>query len=316
VATLLELASELSGSIPSLSGLLARNLVNKALQDVRDEKLWSWMVDETQLICPAAVSTGTVAVVFGSNSVTFDAAAGAILSGLANPPITERQFRVSGGPIYSITAYNSGTRVATLDRSYTDPDNATASYQIYRCYYTGPADFLRWITLLNATHGYSITGNRLLMTREELDQRDPMRSSQGNPYYLATYKPNSSGLMQYEPWPHPVAAMAFQGNFQKRGAALAVSDSLPSSCDVGLVMHRATYLAARWADQNKGRLPDLQGTDWRFQMAEASREYKARLPLAKKVDNEVLMRIIRLDSGGGRFGPIDSNFAQSHDFII
>ena len=35
--------------------------------------------------------------------------------------------------------------------------------------------FLRYLSILNSIQGYSISGRRLYLTREDLDKRDPLR---------------------------------------------------------------------------------------------------------------------------------------------
>ncbi len=335
--TLLDLAAQLTGEIPGLPRLFAQKYVNKALEDIRKDRLWSWNMGEGILITPGAVSGGTVAVTQFSNEVTFDSTAQAILTplALANPPLIKRQFRVGGGsPIYNILGYDDSTGIVTLDRIYTEATNASATYQIYRCYYDPPSvdgitpntDFLRYLSILNPIQGYVISGRRLYLTRETLNRRDPLRGAQGQPYYAATYRPTPNGFlapgqtdptagqMQYELWPHPTSQAVLQCNYVKRHVDLSPADYLPAQLPSTLVVMKAFEAAYRWALQNQGRIPELRGTDWRFLLADSQKRYRVELMDAKRNDNEIMVTILSPGAQGtyGFQGPIDSNYAQSH----
>lgn len=167
--TLGQLAAEMTGSMPGLSNLYARKFINQALEEMQTDYLWSWMIGEGILIIPTAVAAGTATVTYLSNQVQFDATAMAAIAAFGtNPPVTQCQFRVpSSGPVYNITAYNTGTGIATLDRLYTEPSGVGQEYTIYQIYFNPPSvdgttpntDFLRYLSILNPINGYSITGN-------------------------------------------------------------------------------------------------------------------------------------------------------------
>jgi hypothetical protein len=332
--TLQDLSAELMGEIPGLSYLFAMKYVNRGISDIRKDYLWSWNIGEGVLICPSLVSTGTVTTTQFSASVVFDPTADAVLQTLvlANPPLIKRQFRVSGGPVYNILAYDSPSRTMTLDRIYTETSVSGSTYQIYRCYYDPPSqdgtiantDFLRYLTILNPAQGYTLTGRRLYMPREELNRRDPLRSAQGSPYFAVSYRPTpndptlagtvNQGQMQYELWPHPTFAVTLLAQYEKNHVDLAPGDYIPNQLDPSLVKLSAYKYAYRWAASNMGRIPELRGVDWRFLLADALKAYAIQLTESKRVDKEVMLNILRPGSGGGDFmGPIDSNFAQSHD---
>lgn len=322
--TLQEMAAELTGSIPGLSNLFARKYINQALEEIQRDYLWSWNIAQGVLVVPEAVTAGAVATVQYSQTVTFDATARAALNAANNNPlITKRQFRVpSSGPIYSITAYDTVTGVATLDRIYTEPSDPTAEYTVYRAYYepcsvdgiTANTDFLRYLSINNDINGYSIYGKRLYMTRAELNRRDPLRGAIGLPYYLANYIPTSAGQMQYEMWPHCTSQLGLLCTFQKRHTDLTANQSLPLQAPIVLLRYAALKLSYRWALQNQGRVPELKGVDWRFALAEANKTYDQELVRAKKNDKEIVLKIFRPGSGWSMDfqGPVDSTFMQSH----
>lgn len=332
------MAAELTGQIPGLSRLFAAKFINRSLEEVRQERLWSWNIGEGILIIPQAVTSGGLATVTQfSRNVQFDTNSQAALNPLvlANPPITEYQFRTpGGGPIYSLIGYDPATGIGTFDRIYGEASAGGVMYSLYKCYYGPPSidgttpnnEFLRYLSILNNIQGYSISGRRLYMTREELNRRDPLRGAQGYPYYAAAYQPTYNrlnagatvgqfdGQMLYELWPHPTFQMAMQAQYEKKHVDLQPTDYVPRQCPSSLIQYRAFEHAYRWAMQNAGRIPELKGVDWRFALTEVQRKYALELVRAKKNDNEIMMTILR--PGNPQLydfaGPIDSNFWQSH----
>ena len=313
--TLRELSSELVGHIPALSYLLARKLVNNAWKDVRDARLWSFLVEEDAFSSPAVVTDGAAAVTFGSNLVTADATAKAVWDALGLViPITERQFRVNtNGPIYNITAYNSITGVATLDRIYRETTQAAATYQMYKAYYSPPDDFLRFESLWNPIDGYPL---RLGATSPEISIRDPIRGAQGLGYYLASYKVNSTtGRPIYEMWPHPTSERTYQFISVKKGLDLTDDQSLPVTLNSEVVRERALFHAYQWAMANKGRFPELQGTDWRFMRSDSNRTYETVLQRARVKDEEIFAMNVVIPYTSNYGSPVDAAFVQSHSIF-
>ncbi len=301
--------------------------------------MWSWNIGEGIIITPALIADGTASVTQFSTAVVFDTQAKIAIDAVenANPPLIERQFRIPGGPLYNILAYDNTTGTATLDRIYLEPTNPNGSYNVYRCYYDPPSvdgvtpnnDFLRYLTINNTQQGYTISQKRLNQPREILNRRDPMRGAVGSPYYAFVYKPRpntlpsnfglttggpTNGLMQYEFWPHPTYQNALLAQYVKQHVNLVPNDFLPYGCPETLVKYRALEFAYRWAGQNVGRFPELKGTDWRFWCAEVQKKYAMELVGAKRNDKEIMMTILRPGTANlaNFLGPIDDGWAQSH----
>ncbi len=336
--TVNDIAQRISGEVPGLPALMARTYVNEAIQEIKKDYLWSWNIMEGILLCPAIITAGAVSVTFYSKTITFDANARALLDPevFSLVPVIGRQFRVPGGPIYTIMSYQSdGT--ATLDRIYGETTNATSSYNIYKCYYGPPSldgetpnyNFLRHLTINNPIQGYTISGNRLYMTRQTLNRKDPMRGAVGSPYYAAAFKPTPNalingqfpnspldGIMQYELWPHPTYQVNLLSQFEAGHTPLRSGEYLPAqACEV-LVHYRALEFAYRWGHVNSGRLKELRSVNWSYLIADIQKKYNFELMGAKRNDKEIMLNIIRPGSSGlvDLYGPIDSNFSQSHDY--
>lgn len=321
---------ELTAVIPQLSDLYAQTLVNRAYKEIRDKRLWTWLRAEAELIAPSPIAEGFAAVTQFGTVVTFDSTAGPLVTAAnaaGNPALLLRQFRISnGGSLYNIVAYSAGPPVTiTLDRPYGEQTTTGSSFAIYRCYFTPPQnDFLRFWSLLNAGEGYTISGERLGLTREELDRRDPQRASQGDAHYIASYKAQTSaypvggttpGAFIWELWEHPTNPATYVVNYQRRGVDMvAPTDDIPSTFMSSVLMPNALEKACKWAAANAGRHKDLRGVNWLAIAKSHKADYLLELHKAQRVDDEIaLQNWIDPDEQYRLSGPIDGRYAQSHD---
>jgi hypothetical protein len=308
------IANELVGIVPGLPYLHARNVVQRAWKDIRDENRWSFLVEEDALIAPAVISAGTVSVTRYSDSITADAAAKAELDAATLPVLTQRQFRMPGGPVYNIAAYDNTTGVITLDRLYQEATNASATYQVYRCYFAAPGgtEFIGWVSIMDPVNGYRFQRRNLRRTKQEIDRRDPQRAATGNPFWIAQYKYDAQNIATFELWPHPVftAAISYQCLYNSHGAALVTADtSLPGGLSDSLLLERAKYHAYEWAQAN-----DKPGS-WPSLRQSAAGVYRSLLQSAKLRDEEMFLNFYGSFDDTGLSGPIDSAFMQNHALV-
>lgn len=312
-------AGELVGVMPKMPYLYAQKCVNRAWRSIRESRLWTFLVDETVLLSPSPITAGTVSVTFGSNLVVPDATAQAAFAAPGLPLITQRQFRVGTGPIYNIWAIDGPTGTLTLDRVYSEVTNAQAAYTIYRCYYVVPVgDFLRWQTVKDPVNGYPL---KLNWTRTEVDRRDPNRQAFGNPTRVVAYKQDRNlasstfGFSVYELWYHPQSQIGYQATYHRRGVDFVLpADSLPQAISESILMAGARYYAYEWAEANKGRFPELRGSDYPFLMGQTFKLFQAELGTAQRQDEETfLQNYIPPSDPECWMSPIDANYAQSHD---
>lgn len=323
--------SSLKAWVPFLPVELAKRLVNRARRDIYDSRLWSFLIVQTQITCPAIITAGSVTVTQYSNQVTGDATASAAWTGLSNPVITFRQFRQAGGPLYNIAAADftvPAAVVLTLDRPYQEPSGTLQAYNLYQAYYppTDPAtnaptaDFIKWVSVYDPINGYPL---KLNYTQEWLNSADPQRGDVGQPYYVCSYKEipvsgSSNPVPFFELWPHPTDGVSRIAFYKKGGADFTSSgDSMPSELPTELIEIRSRYRAYEWAEANKGSHPELQKTNW-LSMRQALMNPNDRgswpwlLAKAKADDeNRFIQNFCRSSNAAFRF-PIDSDFLQSH----
>ena len=72
--------NEATGIVPKLPTNYAQTLVNRAWRDVRRQSLWSFLMFEANWTSPGIINAGTVSVVQGQTTITFNAAATAALA--------------------------------------------------------------------------------------------------------------------------------------------------------------------------------------------------------------------------------------------
>ncbi len=298
---------ELLGQVKHLDPYAAQKFANRAYSDICDRREWGFLRVRGVLQCPAVISTGTVSVTQYSDDITFSVAASLVLDATNNPAITLRQLKVGGLP-YNILEYAPGG-AANLDRPYQEATNATAPYELLRCYFTAPSDdFVRFISIQDFTFTKTIkTGSGF--TQTWLDHVDPQRSNAGEPLYLCTGHVDSAGNPTFEMWPHPTSAQSYVCTYRKRGAELTNTDTLPPAMPVDLVIARAKYRAYEWAEANKGTHASLQKTNWFGLMAAAQVEYSDLLKQAIKQDREAFPDSLILQRTNHT---MDGEWMQSH----
>ena len=281
----IDMVDEVGGSVPKLPRDYAYTAVNEAWLDICRKNLWSFNIFDGNWTAPAPINAGSVATVQGLNTVTFNAAAIAAISaaGVFGPPtpLTQRQFRIGVGTIYSIWAYNATTGVATLDRKYQEAGAAAASYVIAQYYYPCPVPDLRNFESIVDRLNFNPLG--FGHNRAWLDERDPQRSlalsyipTEVVPYQV-DLNPTSptKGYMLFEMWGLPQYPLTWDVYLVRKGMPLVnPDDTLPSPVGEDVVKALAKMKAYAWAEANKGDQPRAVGSDFKFLIGDAMAEYK------------------------------------------
>jgi hypothetical protein len=348
----LDLVAELVGTLPGLSPLLAQKYVNRAYEEIRDSRLWSFLIVEAAVVCPAVVTTGTAAVVQYTDTVTLDAAASAALLAQASPTavpgLTNMAIRFGTvpavGQVYSISEADAtipAAIVLTLSRLVVESTDPAASIQVYRPYIVPPIpDFLKWESLVDMTNAFTIAGDRLNKTSKYFDMRDPQRQAQGLAYFLGNFLgsyipdvttgvvvPNDNvpaGSNTYELWPHPTSGQTFWAKFRRRGVNFTgPADTQPIGISDNLIILRAlAWHAYPFAQANQANFPTFKGVNWMQLILDAKASYRDELRDSKRNDEEAAPQQVWNRGHGLRAGvfdfkgvndfPVDSNYLQSH----
>lgn len=302
--SLQDMQAELRGAVPKLPFSFTKTLINRAWGVIRDSDIWSFQLYEASWISPAVLTTGTVTVVQGSDTVQFDATATAAInaSQLAYPTslITQRQLRPGSSSgvaqIYNLIQYDQITGAGTLDRIYADNSGTAISYQLYQLYYPAPfKDHKTWISVRNLSMFLWLG---VTMERAELDMIDPQRSIYQFPSQVVPYMidargqgtDNASatlGYPLYELWGQPVNPFTYALYGRRRGDDLVnPTDTLPVQVGEDCVIARARMYAYEWAESNKDMSPRSTGPDFRFLYGAAAAEYKDRMTKYRQQDKD------------------------------
>lgn len=319
----LDMTAELTGTLPGLSPILAQTYVNRALQKIYGERLWSFLLTDGVINCPAQVTAGSISITQYIADVTLDATASAAILAQtlvgATPGILQLQIRFGGpsptaGPVYSILAFdatNPAAIILTLDHPVQESTNAATSYQIYRCYVIPPIDdFMRWETIVDPANAITMTRQRLTRSSAEFDVMDPQRSSQGLAYNLGSWggnrtvdpitgltAPNATvdaGAPIYEFWPHPTTGQNFFCRMRRRGEALVQpQDTQPVLISDALIIQCVLYAYAYpFAMANLANFPQFKNANWLALIMTARQEYSKELLDAKRNDNDTQLQDI------------------------
>ncbi len=335
----LELSSTLTGTVSRLSPILADSFINSALKDIFAERQWSFLQEDTAIICPTQIVVGAAAITYLSATVTLDAVASAALLPYVTtqPYLTNMQIRFNSagngvgsiGQIYQIAAVDSAVPTAlvlTLDRQLVQATNAASGLQVFRSYVKPPVtDFLSWQSVVDMTNGWRLG---LDNSSTWFDAKDPQRQAQGMGYHIGSFKgnPESDAGPLYEVWPVPTSGQVFYARYRRAGATmLEPSDVQPRIITDALILARAfSEYAYPWAAAQVARMPELRGVGWVSMTMDKKALYQDELRKAKRQDDEQqnqtifsrghvgLLRSRMAGFKGMRSFPIDSNFIQSH----
>lgn len=334
------LSSELTGTIQGLDPFLSDHFINRAWRDIRDERQWSFLIQEGILICPTQITAGTVSFTQYGTTLTADATASAALLAVNTVPgLTNMQIRFGGstglgsvGSLYQITDVDDTDPTAiilTVDPLIIEATDADATYQCYRALVKPPVDdFLTWISVVDLANGLPLTNEnqRLSRTSWYFDMRDPQRQAQGLAYFMGAFAGNTALSTRpiYEFWPHPTSGQNWYVRYRRQGTDFTSAiDTQPPIIPDQLILLRAYgWYAYPWAAANVGHHPNLRGVGWVSMTLDAKKMYLEEITRAKKQDDSQQLQNIwnrghglRHNQGGfkGMWDyPIDAQFLQSH----
>jgi hypothetical protein len=300
--------NELIGQVDGLDPFSAKKYVQRALDDICNQREWGFLRGRAVVQIPDAVTTGTVALTQFDTAIQFDAAAAAVLDvfGL-NPPVTQCQIKIGAlGGAYSITEYTPGG-AAVLDRAYQEDTDAAATYTLLRCFISPPDDFLRFISINDTLRAKTMMFGPQ-WTQQTLDRYDPQRIDTSEPYVFATYV-YRDGHTQYEIWPNPTVGQVFLCEYRKRGVELVSGDDLPDAIGADLVLSRAKYRAYEFGAAHATQAWKVQ--QFLALMKEANTDYTVKLRDYKKLDKAQNPDTVIIQNDWAGF-IYDASWIQSH----
>ena len=187
---------------------------------------------------------------------------------------------------------------------------------------TATPDFLRYLSVTNTPVGYTIRGKKLYYSQQQLDGIDPQRGATGDAYIIASYEDNpyttSGDLAGDDAWPvhewypGPVYQRVYKCIFQRRMMTLSDTQNLPNTLPSSVLMARASWHGAKWAQTQVSVFSELAQTNWVAAMAAYQAEFKETLLQCIKQDDEISVQ--RAFTQGSQFDlPLGGQFLQGHD---
>ena len=326
MSTLAQFAAELKSWHSDIDPLATLPLVKRAYKDIRDSREWSFLNQTGSWFAPSIITSGTVHVTQFSTSVVADATASPLWLAVALPappalPLTLRQFRVTGGPIYNIIAYD-GTSTITLDRPFAEQSATAASYMIYQPYVPSPAvDFKRSLSMVDPINMYRFRYRNLFRTQKEVDRVDPNRQNYSTPIWMAAHDyvlmpGDTQQRPRFEAWPGPVQQIGYIWEYMTKGDAVLPTDVLPGQIPDQVIMARARH----YGHELVANQPNVDVNTKAYHLSALTRvdaEYRDLLNTAQLRDNEIFdSRVVSEDCGPTFSGPLDSNWLQSHELFL
>lgn len=300
------LARKLLLRCPKLGPFIARDLIKKAFDDVRDLYSWSWRIKRAQITVPTAYSIGTAVVSYGSPTVTLTG------GGVVDISHQGRQFRTGvASPILTITGVDTGLNTYTLSENWTGQSATDQAFKVYQAFISMPSDFQSFLSVVDpVTYWTVVTDN---VNLEMIDRRDPQRSVVGSPPRVLVPYDYYNGSPRYELWPHQTSQafylMAYMSNY---GAAFDAGVVIPDTLGDGdIILERGLMYTAKWPGPNRND-PNPYFSQNTADFHE--KNYDRRIGILIKEDVERMQNSIWYQADQSRNqSNLNASYMQSHD---
>ncbi len=277
------LARKLLLRCPKLGPFIARDMISKAFDDVRDLYSWSWRTKRAQITVPTAYTTGTAQVTYGNNTVT-------ITTGVVSSDHVGRQFRVGvASPILTIIDIDTVANTYTLSENWLGASATGQGFKVYQAYLSMPSDFQSFLSVVDPVTYWPIQTENV--TLEMIDRRDPQRSVVGSPPRVLVPYDYYSGFPRYELWPHQTTqAFYLMAYMSKYGNAFDDGIVIPDTLGNGdVILERGLMYTAKWPGPNRND-PSPYFSDNTAQFHE--KNYDRRIGILIKEDVERMQEAI------------------------
>lgn len=185
------LSNRLLSRCPAAGILLSQQLINDAWHELQSRREWSWRRRSGVFAPPNLYQTGTASSNVAAGTPTLITGSGTTWT----IDMVGRQIRVGGllNPYYTIVGWISATSLL-IDSPWAGPDVTAQVYQIMQIYYSVPADFNYFYTVISPKDGYRLWTN---VTENDLALLDPQRTNTGQTYAVVYKSPatNYSGII-------------------------------------------------------------------------------------------------------------------------
>lgn len=178
--TFTTLWNRLLARAPDILPALAQQFISDSFKQLVERRDWSWRQKYGAFYPSLYYNTGLVTTTPGLP----------FLTGIGSTWTTSMiggQIQVGGTPsIYGTYTIQNvlGPTSIQLDRPWVGPALTAVGYQIFQCYFTVPADFQSFYSLINPTSNYRLWHN---CSQAQFDLCDPQRANVGQAFGAAFY---------------------------------------------------------------------------------------------------------------------------------
>jgi hypothetical protein len=228
---------------PIAGPMLAQEWITFSFREIAENRKFSWLQKESQLLVPDVVSDGLVDVTYKDANVV---GTGTSWDG----SLVGRQFRIGlSTPIYTISDVTDATHL-TLDSVWGATSTAAVNYLIYQAYFVMPDDFLSFITCWDPAFNWQLWTR---IRQVELNSWDAQRANSGTAYALSfrDFNPlvaaGTPGSPRYELWPHQFAQKPFPYLYWSRPVDINDPNAaIPRYVRGDIILEGALWKCAEW----------------------------------------------------------------------
>jgi hypothetical protein len=299
---------------PIAGPFLPQEWITFAFREIAENRRWSWLVKQNQLLVPNVVSDGLVNVTFNDPVVV---GIGTTWTGA----LVGRQFRIGlSTPIYTIASVDDVAQTLTLTEVWGAATTLSVNYLAYQAYFTMPDDFLSFISCWDPSYNWQLW-TRVLQT--ELNLCDAQRSNSGTAYALSfrDYNPlvavGTPSTPRYELWPHQFGIKPFPYLYWSRPVDINDPNAaIPRYVRGDIILEGALWKCAEWPGPSK----DQPNPYFNLALADRHKSTFFRYIMdIERNDDEIDPDSVQYASSGlgMQFAPfpmLDARFLQSHAF--
>lgn len=251
----------------SSNATLLKRWLNKSQQQILRAFEWPFNRAPVPLVIQTTVdyTTGTVATVLGSTSITFSAV-------IAISKVGQYIQTSSSLDWYQITAHTAGTATATIEIAAL-ATNSVATYTIRKFYYSTSSGVDRIIQINQSILPY------------QLEETSPEYFQSFNPGFLASGTPriympaglDSSGFPQFRLWPNPDSAINLYIDYLKTATNMSADGDttiIPDKWATSVLVTGAKIEAFEFMDDSQ---QDSERVNFKADLEEMKTEYETSL---------------------------------------
>jgi len=213
-----EVAAQLSlDQTQSDTTTLINRWLNLSQLDIASAWNWTWLKDRDVITTELDLATGTVDATAASATITFSSAPAASQ--------TDRFIQFSSADDwYKITAHTAGVATATISPVYAQTSNLTAGTFTVRTFFYSLATTTEYVYTARTSQNPAYLP---VISASLVDQYAPFWTDTGSPKKIILWGKDSSGNVQFSPFPWPDEILLIEFRVYKKPSDLSADSDTP-----------------------------------------------------------------------------------------